>query len=438
MTILKFKTSLISLLIFYIFSTLALANPPNWPPKGLDVAIEAQSKHGAQLLHIDGIIGHGITTNENGVAAIMVFAEKPLLRNIPQQLDDVPVIVQFTGRFYALAPPKCGGPPSSRPDECFTDDTSQIDPTARFERPVPIGVSTGHPNITAGTIGARVTDGTYFYALSNNHVFANSNDALIGDDIWQPGAYDGGTSADTYSHLTDFAVIDFYGGNNLMDAAIAITDTSLLSNTTPSDGYGIPSSTPVSASVGLSVQKYGRTTGFTQGSVEAINATVDVCYEGQSICTKLAKFIEQVVIVDGSFSAGGDSGSLVVTKQTNQPVALLFAGSSSHTIATPINTVLTEFNVTIDGVELNEPPSPTDFTLSALGYKVRGLQKVDLTWVGSSAQNVDIYRDGSLISTTVNDGEQTDAINQKGGGSYLYQLCEAGTSTCSNNTTVNF
>src|SRR5256885_12833142 len=51
-----------------------------------------------------------------------------------------------------------------------------------------LGFSVGHPAITAGSIGARVTDGVNVYILSNNHVLANSNDASIGDPELQPGA----------------------------------------------------------------------------------------------------------------------------------------------------------------------------------------------------------------------------------------------------------
>jgi hypothetical protein len=45
--------------------------------------------------------------------------------------------------------------------------------------------------------------------------------------------------------------------------------------------------------------------------------------------------------VDGPFSMPGDSGSLIVTVASKQPVALLFAGSSdnSMTFANPIQAV---------------------------------------------------------------------------------------------------
>ena len=80
---------------------------------------------------------------------------------------------------------------------------------------------------------------------------------------------------------------------------------------------------------------------------------------------------------------------------------------------------------------------PSGFTLAATGYKVKGLQKAYLEWSGATS-SVDIYRDGGLITTTENDGFYTDDINQKGRGSYTYQVCEEGTSTCFNEATVAF
>ncbi len=75
---------------------------------------------------------------------------------------------------------------------------------------------------------------------------------------------------------------------------------------------------------------------------------------------------------------------------------------------------------------------------SASGYKVKGSQRVDLTWSGATASNVDIFRDGSLIATTANDGSYTDALNVKGGGAYVYKICNAGTTECSAELNVIF
>jgi subtilisin family serine protease len=77
-------------------------------------------------------------------------------------------------------------------------------------------------------------------------------------------------------------------------------------------------------------------------------------------------------------------------------------------------------------------------TLSAVGYKVQGLQKADLTWSGATSTGVDIFRNSLKIATTVDDGFHTDNINRRGGGSYTYRVCEAGTTICSNDATISF
>lgn len=461
--------------------------------------IDIQNRHTPDLMNIPGVVGTGTGLNAAGQLVVKVFIINPGIENIPEHVDGVPVVKEVTGMFVIYS-----------------------DPTAHFPRPVPIGVSTGHPDITAGTIGCRVKDELdNVYALSNNHVYANSNDATIGDNELQPGPYDGGQDpADAIGTLHDFEPILFDGSNNYMDAAIASTTTSMVSFATPSDGYGTPSTTTASASIGLNVQKFGRTTHWTHGEVKEINVTVNVCYEtrGPFKCVKLARFVDQFTIIPGDFSAGGDSGSLIVTEFGNNPVGLLFAGSDTRTIANPIDAVLSRFKVTIDdgigggniapaadfsfttsgltvdftdqstdsdgnvvgwnwdfgdsNISTSQNTSHTyaasgtytvsltatdddgatgstsqdvtvsdgniDITLTAIGYKVRGLQKADLTWSGATGTQVEIHRDGNLIDTIDNNDFYTDNINQRGGGSYTYQVCEVGGSLCSDTVTVNF
>ena len=83
-------------------------------------------------------------------------------------------------------------------------------------------------------------------------------------------------------------------------------------------------------------------------------------------------------------------------------------------------------------------PPPSGASLSARGYKVKGLQKADLTWSGLAGATIELYRNDSLIGTISNSGSATDAINRKGGGSYSYKVCAAGASTCSNTANVTF
>ncbi len=82
----------------------------------------------------------------------------------------------------------------------------------------------------------------------------------------------------------------------------------------------------------------------------------------------------------------------------------------------------------------------SSISLTANGYKVKGKQNVDLGWSGTAVAEVDIYRDDMVVPllTTANDDIHTDAIGNKGGGSYVYKVCEAGTGNCSDTVTVVF
>jgi PKD repeat protein len=297
-------------------------------------AINVQARHNDRLLAIPGVVGTAVGIAEDGRSTIRLYTREAGIAGLPDELEGIPVKVEVTGMFYALA--------------------QAVDPTARFSRPVPIGVSTGHPNVTAGTIGFRVKDGGgNVFALSNNHIFADMNSARIGDPGLQPGAYDGGTDpADRIGTLFDFEPIRFAKRRkvptNTMDAAIVLSSTAELGYSTPPDGYGTPGTNIVQPYVGLAVQKYGRTTRLTEGTVSEVSVTVDVCYEGYIVCTKWARFTDQFAIAPGTFSDGGDSGSGIVTVENADVVGLLFAGSSARTIATPIGPVLDRFSVTID------------------------------------------------------------------------------------------
>lgn len=84
-------------------------------------------------------------------------------------------------------------------------------------------------------------------------------------------------------------------------------------------------------------------------------------------------------------------------------------------------------------------PSSGGMSLSAVAYKVKGEKRADLTWSGATSANIDIHRNGVVVViATLNDGSHTDVIGGRGGGSYTYKVCEAGTATCSPEVTVSF
>jgi hypothetical protein len=339
------------------------APPPTGPSAGsagLDfrAAAAVLRRHTPALLDRPGVLGTAVTRLPDGRLAMQILLERSGVAALPPAIDGVPVTTRVTGRIMAFS-----------------------DPTRR-RRPAPLGYSVGHPAITAGTIGARVRDALgRVYILSNNHVLANTNGADVGDAEYQPGPFDGGAAVDQIATLADYQPIAFTGSStNTMDAAIALSSVDVLDNATPSDdGYGMPSSRIYgdadgdgliddrNALLGLDVQKYGRTTRLTHGQITGVNATVTVCYAASGFtCTKSARFVDQLIIAPGGFSNGGDSGSLIVTDDAAMsPVGLLFAGSSSVTIANRIDLVLLRFGVTIDGFA---PPPPGPFTdLAVIG-----------------------------------------------------------------------
>jgi hypothetical protein len=113
-----------------------------------------------------------------------------------------------------------------------------------------------------------------------------------------------------------------------------------------------PANTTVAAAIGMPVAKSGRTSGLTCDTIAATNLTVQVRYRNTcgSTSSFLVTYDSQVEIDSTTFSAPGDSGSLIVNAQTAEPVALLFAGDSTSTIGNPIQAVL---------AALPDPQDPT-------------------------------------------------------------------------------
>jgi hypothetical protein len=240
--------------------------------------------------------------------------------------------------------------------------------------PTPLGVSGGNSGDSSmsgtatlccgGTLGALVARGGNQYILGNSHIFARDDDASIGEAIVQPSMVDSSCSAGaatTVANLSQFVNLENpASGTPLVDAALAQvvvgkvdplgTILALGGNTNgnlPTDGppHGGAGVTPADAfgSVhnGL-VAKSGRSTGLTCSSIQAINVTAAIQY--QKGCgtgtTFTATFNDLVDIHDGTFSAEGDSGSLIVTQDTADPVALLSASSDTDTLGNSISDVL--------------------------------------------------------------------------------------------------
>jgi hypothetical protein len=228
-----------------------------------------------------------------------------------------------------------------------------------------MGTSGGHYLISAGTNGELLRDRKLGRLCigTNNHVGANSNDAIVGDPYIQPGPFDGGRNPeDVIGRLLRFVPIRFVGEpsdcpagslwswlynisasltgartrlkpvvmmdiSNLVDAAIIELNKEADANP-EIVGIGVPKGTR-RAEINTVVQKSGRTTCHTKDAqVTGVDATVNVDY-GQG---RTATFKDQIIIGKQGFSSGGDSGSLILDNE-DLGVGKLFAGSEQITIA---------------------------------------------------------------------------------------------------------
>jgi hypothetical protein len=120
---------------------------------------------------------------------------------------------------------------------------------------------------------------------------------------------------------------------------------------------------------------------------------------------------------------------------TATPTATATATPTATPISTPTPTATSTPTVTPTATPT---ATPGQIRLIAQGYLVNGRRRADLSWTGATSNRVDVYRNGGLIATTRNDGFYTDRIGGRPPGTFTYQVCNAGTNTCSNQATVTF
>lgn len=223
------------------------------------------------------------------------------------------------------------------------------------QRPVMAGISSAHFNVTAGTITCfcRSTsegdDPDTVYVLSNNHVFADVNKAQIGDDLFQHSPNDGGTTADRFAVLHRFVPIQLGGHQpNRVDAAIGellpqVQIDRQICTIGRLSGTG-------AANENMQVCKHGRTTGYTEGTVfdPSIDSLVGMDHTNPGIVALFQNQLRiNVTAPFPAFGLGGDSGSLVINRETREAVGLYNAGPAGgqYGLANRIQDVLAELEV---------------------------------------------------------------------------------------------
>lgn len=328
---------------------------------------EIKERNKTDLMSYPNVVGVGVSLKRVGGSVtedecVCVFVKKKVPLEFLSEEDVIPTTIEGvltdvieSGAFKALQ-----------------ERTDRI-------RPVVGGISVGHPNVTAGTLGmvaSRPVDGSTAIEvlfISNNHVLADSNDAAIDDPLIQPGAFDGGeVLTDRIGFLQNFIPINFDGAGasgglartlanflltiintlfgsdlrlcddeepgevNLVDAAVGKFDDAFQASPEILD-VGIPTGI-AEASVNMAVKKSGRTTELTEGTVIATDVTARVNYnEG-----KIALFEDQIAA--DLEADGGDSGSIVLD-DLNRVVGLGFAAGQGVFISNRIQNVFSLLDV---------------------------------------------------------------------------------------------
>lgn len=210
-------------------------------------------------------------------------------------------------------------------------------------RPLTFGVSGGHGIYkSGGTLGCMVHKGHQDLVLSCNHVLANYNQANKNKDpVVQPSLMDNGNLSNRIGRLSDFTDLDFAGGVNYIDAALAEVDSSIQVSPSMEGASFVPKGNTL-PKMDQKVKKVGRTTGLTIGQVNGVNLGMQGIPIPITYGHKVARFadifsIGHTYLTGGPlspipFANSGDSGSLIVEDESggNQAVGILFSISGPY------------------------------------------------------------------------------------------------------------
>ncbi len=277
------------------------------------------------VLHTDSNIV-AIGKGDDNKTIVFVANPEPQLPNSLQAREGITVIDSSPFVFLEEDTEYYNYLPFVSNSNIILDWPSDRDRTKRW-RPAPGSVSIGHPNVTAGTLGGRVCyNGNCNCFLSNSHVMGGLHGAVVGDPIYQPGVYDGGTASDIIGNIV--AIVYAQAGTNYVDAAIACGTAS----TVYPEIYGIGAVDNIETdiTIGMTATKCGRTTGCTRLTLVATDVCSKIGYQLKKNKPPVYYTYCGQTLWSGE-ATGGDSGSFIVSDD-KEMMALLFAGNDSGQI----------------------------------------------------------------------------------------------------------
>ncbi len=305
---------------------------------------EIQGRYEERIMELPGVlgIGVGLDREKRQLAFLVVVETTAPMPDLPQEIEGVPVMVERHDRDVPLH----GAPACVQP--CHAN---------QLPLPVEMGNSAFTTNVcsacTLGFVACDVESRQRVY-VTNAHCSTDSKGCVAAAPIGTSTAHVGRLDANNCGIASivgqtsgQVGPICAPGVRNVLDAA-KVDSASNQTQFSIRD-IGVPRGTPGTVLVGDTVQKSGRTTGLTRGTVAAVNF-IDLV--GPYDCCGNATFVNQIrvnALGAGPFIRGGDSGSALLNMD-GEIVGLLFSGPADGSAgnANPIGAVLAGLGISLD------------------------------------------------------------------------------------------
>jgi hypothetical protein len=286
--------------------------------------------------------------DDQGVVVYVSKGTARLLKSLPKEIEDVPIIVRKIGLVSIRA-------------EQVNKAMWEPNVFLQGER-IACGSSCASAGGDAGTFGALVKiDGDdSIYMLSNNHVLAGCNHIPPGMPILSPSPDDarpGLLAPQSIAELSKAVPMRSGDPRHVKpceeDVALGlVVKPDLVSSWqgNPEEGYDTPAEL-VDPVQNMRVKKFGRTTGLTIGTVDSrVEEPIPIpCLAKGFKGNVWFENVWYVLGVGSRFALPGDSGSLVVTEDGQSAVGLVFSSNPGGEIGLmiPIRHVAKELGVTL-------------------------------------------------------------------------------------------